>query len=237
MTTLFISDLHLDEHQDERTRLFLRFLKNEASAASRLYILGDFFEYWVGDDYRSALSDRVATALRELQAGGVDVYFMGGNRDFLIGDAYAARCGMRMLEDPATILIDGRRAVLAHGDALCTDDVEHQKFRQMVRDPQWRRGFLGQRIDERLEYARRARQVSRERTATIPDAIMDVNRQAVLDLARRMDTDLIIHGHTHRPAVHPPDAGVTRIVLGDWRPEPSVLRADHHGLELIDPRV
>ncbi len=232
MVALFISDLHLDESRPEITALLLDFLEREAAAARRLYILGDLFESWIGDDHSTELSRSVAAALRRLADHGVEVGFLAGNRDFLLGERYAAHAGMKRLDDPCPILLAGQKALLTHGDALCTDDGAYQEFRARVRDPHWQRDFLARPIPERLEFARRARDASRFHTGGASPEIMDVNPSAVDGLMRRHRVELLIHGHTHRPAIHDLDGGRRRIVLGDWYREGSVLRIDGERLDL-----
>lgn len=232
MVALFISDLHLDENRPEITALLLDFLTREAAAAERLFILGDLFESWIGDDHVTELSRTVAAALRRLADRGVAVGFLAGNRDFLLGEDYAAAAGMTVLEDPHPISLAGRSALLTHGDGLCTDDDDYQAFRAEVRHPDWQREFLALPIPERLAFARRARDASRFHTSGAPTAIMDVNPKAVDELMRRHRVELLIHGHTHRPAIHELKNGRRRVVLGDWYRGGSVLRIDGEQLEL-----
>ena len=226
MTTLFISDLHLDEARPQIVEEFERFLRDDAPAARALYILGDLFESWVGDDDDSALAQSVATLLRGLRTGGVPIYFMHGNRDFLLGSGYAARAGLEVLTDPKVIALDGERTLIMHGDTLCTDDLEYQKFRSLVRDPAWQRDFLAKPLAERRAFAARARAESRSHTATAQPEIMDVNDAAVTAAMRAHGVRRLIHGHTHRPATHRFELDgqpAERIVLGDWYEQSSVL--------------
>jgi len=226
MTTLFISDLHLDESRPQIVDLFLRFLRAEARSATSLYILGDLFESWIGDDDDGPLSAVIAEGLHGLSRSGVRIYFMHGNRDFLLGAEYAARAGMSLLSDPTIIELGGERTLLMHGDTLCTDDVEYQKFRMMVRDPRWQQQFLAQTLSERRAFAEQARGESRRHTAMKTAEIMDVNQHAVIAAMRSHGVHRLIHGHTHRPAMHRLDIGgkaAERIVLGDWYEQSSVL--------------
>lgn len=226
MTTLFISDLHLDPSRPQIIRLFETFLANEARSADAVYILGDLFESWIGDDDASDLADRVANSLSRLAETGVPVYFMHGNRDFLLGGDYAKRAGLRLLDDPVVIDLGGERTLLTHGDTLCTDDVDYQKFRALVRDPAWQLRFLAQPIAERRAFAAQARGESRKQTAMKPAEIMDVNTDAVASAMRAHGVRRLIHGHTHRPATHRFEldgASAERIVLGDWYEQSSVL--------------
>jgi UDP-2,3-diacylglucosamine hydrolase len=226
MTVLFISDLHLDEARPQIITLFEELLRADARGAQALYILGDLFESWIGDDDDSELADRVARALAELTGGGTAIFFMHGNRDFLLGDAYARRAGLTLLADPTVIDIDGERTLLMHGDTLCSDDAEYQKFRGIVRDPQWQRAFLAKPLDERRAFAAQARGESRRHTASAKPEIMDVNAAAVAAAMREHGVRRLIHGHTHRPATHRfglDGRGAERIVLGDWYEQSSVL--------------
>jgi len=226
MTTLFISDLHLDESRPQIVDLFLRFLRAEARSATSLYILGDLFESWIGDDDDGPLSAVIAEGLLGLSGSGVRIYFMHGNRDFLLGAEYAARAGMSLLSDPTIIELGGERTLLMHGDTLCTDAVEYQKFRMMVRDPRWQQRFLAQTLSERRAFAEQARGESRRHTAMKTAEIMDVNQHAVIAAMRSHGVHRLIHGHTHRPATHRLDIGgkvAERIVLGDWYEQSSVL--------------
>ncbi|MGY0611912.1 UDP-2,3-diacylglucosamine diphosphatase [Luteimonas sp. A501] len=240
MTTLLISDLHLDPARPEITRLFGEFVDGEARGADALYILGDLFEAWVGDDDPSETGAFVAKRLAALAGSGVPVYFMHGNRDFLLGTDYAQRAGMTLLEDPTMIDLHGRRALLMHGDTLCTDDVAYQQFRVQTRDPAWQRQFLAQPLAARQAFAQQARAASQARQGELRDAgkmetITDVAPAAVDAALRAHGVDLLIHGHTHRPAVHALDVdghACTRVVLGDWYEQGSVLRVDATGVQL-----
>jgi len=212
----FVSDLHLCESRPQTTRAFLDFLEAIAPQADRLFILGDLFEYWIGDDDDRPLARTIAAALAGLPS---DTHFMAGNRDFLLGGDYATRAGMRLLTEPAVLSIGSRRVLLLHGDTLCTDDLAYQAFRRQVRDPAWQRAFLRQPLGERREFAARARAQSRQATAAKQDAIMDVNPSAVEAAFAAAGADVLIHGHTHRPASHGHRIGGherLRHVLADW---------------------
>ena len=240
MATLFISDLHLDPERPDITRLFGEFLDGEARTAAALYILGDLFEAWVGDDDPSEAGAFVATKLRALSERGVPVSFQRGNRDFLVGDGYAARAGFAILPDPAVVMLDGSAVLLSHGDQLCVDDAAYQAFRAQTRDPAWQAGFLSQPLPARLAFARQARTASQARQGELKRAgtmetITDVAPAAVEELFTRYGVETLIHGHTHRPAIHALDvAGRARrrIVLGDWYEQGSVLRVDNGRFEL-----
>ncbi|MBB5015809.1 UDP-2,3-diacylglucosamine hydrolase [Rehaibacterium terrae] len=235
VATLFVSDLHLDDARPEATALFLRFLREEAMHADALYILGDLFEAWVGDDDPSAVAAAVAGGLRAVSDHGVPVYFIRGNRDFLLGPGYARRCGMRLLPDPCVTMLYGRPALLMHGDLLCSDDQAYQAFRRQVRDPAWQRDFLRQPLPQRQAFAAQARAASKAHMQGVREEITDVTPATVEATLARFGVGLLIHGHTHRPAVHSLVAAGhprKRIVLGDWYRQGSVLRVDTDGFEL-----
>lgn len=237
MTTLFVADLHLDPARPAITELFVRFLGSEARRAEALYILGDLFEAWVGDDDPSEAGQRVADALRALTDGGVPAFFIRGNRDFLLDGAYAARCGMALLGDPTVVDLYGTPTLLLHGDLLCTDDVAYQQFRAQTRTAEWRSQFLTQPLAARLAFAAQARAASKAHYGKLAaqgqqETITDVAPATVQDWFQRHAVARMIHGHTHRPAVHDEGSGRQRIVLGDWYQQGSVLRVDADGARL-----
>ena len=235
MTALLISDLHLDATRPDITALFLDWLQQAARQASWLGILGDLFEAWVGDDTDDPLAARVADALRALADSGVRIDFIRGNRDFLIGQAWAERAGLRILPDPCVIELGGAPVLLLHGDLLCTDDTAYQAFRQQSRTPAWRAQVLAQPLAVRKAMADQARAASRAHQSGLDEAIMDANADAIRALFRRYGVRRMIHGHTHRPAIHDLDIdGVPhqRIVLGDWYTQGSCLRIDASGFTL-----
>lgn len=242
MTTLFISDLHLDPSRPAITDLFLDFLRGEARQADALYILGDLFEAWIGDDTPSSAADAVALALREVSDAGVPVYFMRGNRDFLLGNDYAARAGMRILPDPSVIQLYDKPVLLQHGDLLCTDDVAYQAFRAQTRNPAFIAQFLSQSLEARVAFAQKARAASQAHQSEMKqddkatfETVTDVAPAQVVATFQRYGVSTMIHGHTHRPAIHTVNAGehsFTRIVLGDWYEQGSVLRVDADGYRL-----
>lgn len=235
MTTLFISDLHLDSSRPEATALFLDFLRTEARRAEALYILGDFFEAWIGDDAPTDHDREVMEGLRALSDTGVPIFFMHGNRDFLIGRRFARETGCRLIDDPAVIELYGAPTLLTHGDALCTDDVEYQQFRQMVRSREWQDDFLAKPVAERRAFAEAARAESARQGREKGMEIMDVNAGAVEEALNAAGVDHMIHGHTHRPDTHRfrlDDRECSRIVLGDWYDQGSVLRCNEAGCRL-----
>ncbi len=233
MATLFISDLHLEDKRPEMTATLVRFLRGTARTAESLYILGDLFEFWIGDDVLSATAKAVASELKSLANSGVPVYFLHGNRDFLLGERFASLSGMELLPETLTVDFYGRPTLLLHGDTLCTDDVEYQSFRQQVRNPGFQQVFLNQPVEQRMAMAASARDASKQHTGNVDMAIMDVNAVAVADAFAQAGTLYMIHGHTHRPAVHQhelKDGDVAeRIVLSDWYQSGSYLQLTPEG--------
>jgi UDP-2,3-diacylglucosamine hydrolase len=233
VTTLFISDLHLDAARAESTQSFLELLRGEARSAEALYILGDLFESWVGDDDDAELARTAAAALRTLSDHGVPIHFLHGNRDFLLGADYAARAGLRLLPETQLIDLYGEPTLLLHGDTLCTDDHVYQAFRRQSRDPRWQAAMLAKPLVERRALARAARAESARHMAGLGSEIMDVSADAVRDAFRTHGVRRMIHGHTHRPAIHELDIDGrkhTRVVLADWYGAASVLRVDSSGI-------
>ena len=234
---LFISDCHLDPGRPEIERALVEFLETRATWARRLYILGDLFEVWLGDDDPAGEESGVIESLRRL-ASSCDIYFMAGNRDFLIGEAFASRVGMTLLEEPSLLQLGQQRVALLHGDILCTDDHDYQAFRSMVRDNVWIADFLARPLLERQQIAAQLRSKSAAAMSTKTSEIMDVNAQAVAQCFDDNNADVIIHGHTHRPATHDYESNLKRIVLGDWVEEPSFLSwKPESGFKLTDSRV
>lgn len=214
-----ISDLHLDESRPETTQRLIEYLSGPAHRAASLYILGDLFEVWIGDDARDSVGEQLIEPFRQLSARGTRVYFMAGNRDFLVGDEYCQRANIQRIDEP--LILEGvtPATLLMHGDTLCTDDTDYQRFRRKVRNPAWQRKILSRPLAWRKLLARIARSISRWRNRRKPTAIMDVNPQSVHDCFREHAVQRLIHGHTHRPAIH--DLNIEgkpcqRMVLGDW---------------------
>jgi UDP-2,3-diacylglucosamine hydrolase len=236
MSSLFIADLHLDDSRPHITSLFEQYLAgDDVRGADALYILGDLVEAWIGDDDDAELPGRIARATRAVRDAGVPVYFMVGNRDFLLGEAFAERAGFTLLDDGTVHDLYGTPTLLMHGDVLCTDDVAYQTVRRNVRTPEWKAQVLAMSLDARRAFAAQARQDSRAHTGSTQETIMDVNAEAVAGAMRKAGVSRLIHGHTHRPAVHHFDLdGQTaeRIVLGDWYAQGSALRIDPKTLEL-----
>ena len=234
---LFISDLHLSGEEPAGTERFFRFLADTASASEALYILGDLFEAWVGDDdLEDPLHARVAAALRHLSARGVAVYVMHGNRDFLLGEGFCAASGTRLLPEPSVIDLYGSPTLLLHGDSLCTDDIQYQQLRAQVRNPDWQQAMLARPLAERRQIGRQLRAQSEVAKDGKAMAIMDVNGDAVAEAFRSSGCRHMIHGHTHRPSRHEHEVdGKTclRWVLPDWYTTGGYLRCDAGGCELV----
>jgi UDP-2,3-diacylglucosamine hydrolase len=217
MTTYFISDLHLQEEAPEISTIFFNFLKNEATNADALYILGDLFEVWVGDDDSRPLAKQVKKALLELSKK-VPIYMITGNRDFALGERFAHEAGVKILDDPTVIDLYGKKVLLSHGDIFCIDDVSYQNFRKKVRNPNFLRNMARLPLWVRRGLARYARYKSKRHTGRTELSIQDVSQQEVEKHMQNHHVDLLIHGHTHRPAIH-----AKRIVLGAWHDHGSVL--------------
>lgn len=231
--TLFISDLHLAPDTPAANQTLLDFLERTAPSADALYVLGDLFEYWIGDDgLEHPFARQVAAAFRRLSDGGVPVYFMHGNRDFLVGERFASESGMTILPDPTLLNLHGRPTLLMHGDTLCSDDVEYQKFRAMVRNPAWQQAFLAKPLAERIRMAQDVRGKSEQAKQVKDMAIMDVTQATVDTVLRQHGHPRLIYGHTHRPARHEHVVdGKTseRWVLADWYDHGSYLVCDAAG--------
>lgn len=234
---LFISDCHVDASKPEITSNLLEFLQNRAKHARFLYILGDLFEVWLGDDEHNPDNNAVIKSLQSL-AKNTEIFFLAGNRDFLLGDQAADKIGFTRIDDPTTLQLGEHRVALLHGDTLCTDDADYQAFRRMVRDPNWQTQFLQKPLAERQALAAALRVKSVEAMADKSVEIMDVSSDTVISCFAESSADIIIHGHTHRPAIHQYPDNKTRYVLGDWNPQPSYLSwTSGNGFELCDPRV
>jgi UDP-2,3-diacylglucosamine hydrolase len=235
VSTLFISDLHIDATRPAIVAQFLEFLQSEAKDAAALYILGDLFESWIGDDAPDAAQSAAIAGLRALSSRGVPCFVMHGNRDFLLSHRFSEMSGAQLLHDPVIITLYGEAVLVMHGDALCTDDHAYQRLRATVRDADWQRQFLALPIESRRALAGAARAGSQAHTAAMENAITDVNEQSVAMALRGAATSTLLHGHTHRPAIHALEVDGrprTRIVLGDWYDQGSVLRWDRRGPEL-----
>jgi UDP-2,3-diacylglucosamine hydrolase len=236
VAALFISDLHIDASRPAITQHFLGFLATEAKDAEVLYILGDLFESWIGDDAADASQSAAIAGIHTLTAHGVPCFVMHGNRDFLLAQRFCRTSGAEILPDPLIVTLYGEPVLVMHGDALCTDDHAYQRLRATVREADWQRQFLALSITSRRALAGAARVGSQAHTAAVEYAITDVNADSVAMALRNAGTATLLHGHTHRPAIHALQVdgrACTRIVLGDWYDQGSLLRWDHNGPELV----
>lgn len=233
---LFIADLHLDPESQGSMQLALEFLQ-DARGVSSLYILGDLFEYWIGDDVGIGIYQPVISALRQLSDRGCQVIVMHGNRDFLLGQQFALASGASVISDDELLIqLDGSNVLLMHGDTLCIDDIEYQQFRKTVRSQQWQGEFLALSVTERIAKATALRTTSRSASQLKHQSIMDVNQQQVHDRLQANRCKMMVHGHTHRPDVHQTSSDqITRYVVGDWHADHAkVLRYEHGEFQLSD---
>ncbi len=235
MTTLFIADLHLTPNRPDITDCFLRFMADEAAQADKLYILGDLFEFWIGDEDDSEFADTVRGAIKAVSEQGVQTYFVQGNRDFLLGEKFCRQTGMTLLSDVSTMDLYGRQCAILHGDTLCIDDIKYQEFRKTVHQPwlQWVFKRIPWFIKKKI--VRKVQSDIRDDKKTKSMAIMDVNQGEVERVLEQLNVDLMIHGHTHRPDVHTflvNETEATRVVLGDWFTQGSVLKVNSDGFSL-----
>jgi UDP-2,3-diacylglucosamine hydrolase len=236
VATLFISDLHIDSTRPAIVGQFLQFLQSEARSAAALYILGDLFESWIGDDAPDAAQTAAIAGLRALTSEGVPCFVMHGNRDFLLSTRFCQMSGAHLLPDPLIVTLYGEPTLVMHGDALCTDDHAYQRLRATVRDPDWQMQFLSLSVEARRALAGAARDGSQAHTAAMERTITDVNPDSVSMALRTAGTATLLHGHTHRPAIHALEVDgrpSIRIVLGDWYDQGSLLRWDQNGPELL----
>lgn len=237
---LLISDLHLEEERPALTRAFEDFLAREAADSSALYILGDLFDLWIGDDDDRPLNEHIAALLKRHSDKGLAVYLLHGNRDFLLGGDFAARAGATLIQEPHVLTHGDHACLLMHGDSLCTGDQDYQNFRSQVRDSQWQRRFLAQSLAQRRDFAARARATSRSMNSNKAEDIMDVTQDEVERQLAGHGLDTLIHGHTHRPAVHEFTVDGTpcrRIVLGDWGESFWFVEITGEGSRLVQSRL
>ncbi len=235
MAYCFISDLHLQEKKPQVTEAFLTFLDGIAKETERLYILGDLFETWIGDDLKSDLTSKIKEKFKLLHISSTSIFAMHGNRDFLIGEKFCEETGITLLEDPSKLELFGKDTLLMHGDLLCTKDVAYQEFRNTSRNPQWKKEFLDKPIEEREKITQELRTKSKKAPSQKEDEIMDVSPDAVEEIMTTHDVNLLIHGHTHRPKVHSLKINETpaqRIVLGDWDKSAWYIWMDDESCEL-----
>jgi UDP-2,3-diacylglucosamine hydrolase len=215
MSSCFISDLHLDHKREDIKKAFFKFLESEAYEFKNLYILGDLFEVWIGDDFEDDFSNQVISKLKQFSQSNKNIYIMHGNRDFLLGEKFAEKCGAKLIPDPLILDDKGKKIMLSHGDIFCTDDMEYQDFKEKVRNEKWKIEFLSKNLRDREQIAKNLRQESAVKNAKKQDYLMDVNKSEVEKIAQENKIEILIHGHVHRPKIHNEVFG-QRIVLGDW---------------------
>jgi UDP-2,3-diacylglucosamine hydrolase len=240
MTVLFVADIHLSRQRPDLIRAFVSFLEDTAKDCRELYLIGDIFEAWIGDDYLDPILDPVTKALQNFSARGSLLYFQQGNRDFLVNTKFTDLIGAELLPESLIVKLPSTNALVMHGDQLCTDDTDYQDFRTMVRSPQWQQEFLRKPIDERLQIAEFLRNTSKEQTSQKSTQITDVNRGAVVQAMQNAQVELLIHGHTHRPNCHELDIGSSkcvRMVLGDWDTSLWYIKCDTSGCKLIEQKL
>ena len=236
MSIFFISDLHLEQNKPHLTKAFENFINSKVNSRDELFILGDFFEQWVGDDNEDSFIKSIKNILKAKTARGLKIHFMHGNRDFLIGDKFCEEVGVKLLDDPFIINLNGKKVMLMHGDSLCTDDKAYQDFRNLVRNKDWQEDFLSKDLMERKEVAKNLREISSLENKAKDEAIMDVNQNEVLKVIRNYSIDVLIHGHTHRPCIHD-ENGVPRMVLGDWGDFLWFIESSKGNLNLIKEKI
>ena len=236
MSIFFISDLHLEQNKPHLTKAFKNFIDSKVNLDDELFILGDFFEQWIGDDNEDNFIKSVKNILKDKTAKGLTVYFMHGNRDFLIGDKFCKEVGAILLDDPYIINLEEKKIMLMHGDSLCTDDEDYQNFRNLVRSKDWQEDFLSKDLKERKEVAKNLREISSLENQTKDEYIMDVNQSEVLKIIESHSVDVLIHGHTHRPFVHD-ENGVPRMVLGDWGDFLWFIESSEGNLNLLKEKI
>ena len=236
MSIFFISDLHLEQNKPHLTKAFENFINSKVNSHDELFILGDFFEQWIGDDNEDNFIKSIKNILKLKTAEGLKIYFMHGNRDFLIGDKFCKDVGAKLLEDPFIFNLNEKKIMLMHGDSLCTDDKDYQEFRNLVRNNDWQKDFLSKDLKERKEVAKSLREISSLENKTKDEAIMDVNQDEVLRIIENHSIDVLIHGHTHRPDIHD-ENGVPRMVLGDWGDFLWFIESSKGNLHLVKEKI
>jgi len=238
MHTYLLSDLHLTPDRPKTIAAFLNFLKKDAMTAERIYILGDLFEYWIGDDAAEKLGASPLLKAMKKVGDKIDCYFIAGNRDFLVRDQFTELTGFKILPDETVVDLYGTPTLLLHGDSLCTDDHAHQAFRKdMVTNKEFCDEFLSLTIEQRIEKAKEARQKSKEHKSEISMGIMDVTQEAVLNAFEKHDVKQMIHGHTHRQNIHHYDNDRVRYVLGDWDKTNSIMKVDQSGIKINNQKL
>jgi len=236
MTTFFISDIHISAEQPEICKQLIDFLENQAQESEALYILGDLFEYWLGDDDPNPEYKKIKLALRKFSNKNIPTYFLHGNRDFLIGELFAHETNITILPDPSIIELYNDKILISHGDIFCTDDIQYQHIRKQTKDPNWQKMILKKSLKERKKFAYEARRKSLKHIQDANEILMDVNQTEINKTFKKYGLNKIIHGHTHKPAIHNSminGESCKRIVLGDWYEQGSVLEWNQSGPKLI----
>ena len=236
MSIFFISDLHLEQNKPHLTKAFENFINSKVNSHDELFILGDFFEQWIGDDNEDNFIKGIKNILKLKTAEGLKICFMLGNRDFLIGDKFCKDVVAKLLDDPFIFNLNEKKIMLMHGDSLCTDDKDYQEFRNLVRNKDWQKDFLSKDLKERKEVAKSLREISSLENKTKDEAIMDVNQDEVLRIIENHSIDVLIHGHTHRPDIHD-ENGVPRMVLGDWGDFLWFIESSKGDLHLVKEKI
>ena len=234
--TYFIADLHLSADRNDINQCFFTFLREQAPHADALYVLGDLFEVWIGDDDKNDFTSSIAKAFNTLNQSGIPVYFIHGNRDFLIRERFAEQAGITLLPEQQVIDLYGEPTLIMHGDELCTKDIEYQAFRRKARSWWWPRLMLSLPLSLRRKLASKGRATSKQKQAKLSQEIMDVTSDEVIAFMRKFDVKRLIHGHTHRPAIHELEVDAIpaqRIVLGDWYEQGSLLKVSRESIELV----
>ncbi len=241
MTTIFVADLHLCSQRPALTDAFVHFTEKTVKGCKALFLLGDIFEAWIGDDYLDPALQPVVDALKKLSQNGTKLYFQHGNRDFLVGQRLMDEIGAVLLDETHLVELGSQTALIMHGDQLCTDDIEYQKFRSLVRSNNWRTDFLDKPIAQRLQIAEHLRAQSKEHSSQKSQEITDVNPDAVTSALTQAKVQLLIHGHTHRPNIHeielPNSMTAKRMVLGDWGETLWYIKSDDNGCHLIEENI
>jgi len=236
MHTYLLSDLHLTPERPAISQAFMQFLAGPASSAERIYLLGDLFEYWIGDDAAALIGAQPILDAMKAVSQTTECYFIAGNRDFLVGEQFTQASGFKILPDETVVNLYGRQTLLLHGDSLCSDDIAHQQFRQLiVTNEEWKAQFLNLAIPDRIEQAKKARMQSNEHKSNISMEIMDVSEQSVLDTFAKYQVNQMIHGHTHRQATHDytgDNGDLQRYVLGDWGETSSIMTVNQAGISI-----
>lgn len=236
MTALLISDIHLSERRPDLTEAFQQFLSHRATKATELFILGDLFEVWLGDDDQTPLNKSIISSIRELADSGVSVFVMHGNRDFMIGKRFERESGAKLIDDPTVIELYGHELILSHGDSYCTDDITYQKTKKKIRNPIVLPILRNLPLSTRQKIAGNLRNKSAEDKQMVSADIMDVNAEAISDAFAKYDVKIMIHGHTHRPCHHT-DNSVDRYVLGDWDTTLWYIEVNDDGIQLIESDI